>query len=290
MARFKCKNCGYIFDEEREDTSFLDLPDDWVCGNIDCNSYIVWFDRMVEDEEIDDTEIRTTEEKGSDEDKKVLGEPPQLEFDDRHNLTIRFLEYRRTNSAEIDFIFRLDNHARRHIENVLAIFEGNRQRFDNLFLQVFAGDNPDDIDVVVQRYRNTLEGMKNRELHYFRAFKPADNNARIYARAIHGALAKQKFREIYKGIENLPDRVTILYPLFFEGIPVESIVKLVDNLDVLQQNVVNTLWHRIGILIHEATHHYANTDDNTPDTIDNGYYYGSFAIALIHDVTYENLA
>ncbi len=31
MAVYKCEVCGYEYDEEREGTSFEDLPDDWVC-------------------------------------------------------------------------------------------------------------------------------------------------------------------------------------------------------------------------------------------------------------------
>ncbi len=30
-ARYKCPTCGYIYDEEKEDLKFEDLPDDWEC-------------------------------------------------------------------------------------------------------------------------------------------------------------------------------------------------------------------------------------------------------------------
>jgi rubrerythrin len=29
--KYKCKVCGYIYDEEKEGTKFADLPDDWKC-------------------------------------------------------------------------------------------------------------------------------------------------------------------------------------------------------------------------------------------------------------------
>jgi len=30
-GRYECPACGYIYDEEKEETRFEDLPDDWVC-------------------------------------------------------------------------------------------------------------------------------------------------------------------------------------------------------------------------------------------------------------------
>ena len=29
--KYICKLCGYIYDEEKEDKKFADLPDEWVC-------------------------------------------------------------------------------------------------------------------------------------------------------------------------------------------------------------------------------------------------------------------
>ena len=29
--KYKCKACGYIYDDEKEGTKFEDLPDDWTC-------------------------------------------------------------------------------------------------------------------------------------------------------------------------------------------------------------------------------------------------------------------
>ncbi|KZX09918.1 rubredoxin [Methanobrevibacter oralis] len=31
MAKFKCKICGYVYDEDVEGTPFADLPDDFKC-------------------------------------------------------------------------------------------------------------------------------------------------------------------------------------------------------------------------------------------------------------------
>ena len=31
MEKYKCKICGYIYDEEKEGVKFSDLPEDWVC-------------------------------------------------------------------------------------------------------------------------------------------------------------------------------------------------------------------------------------------------------------------
>ena len=29
--KYICKLCGYIYDKEKEDKKFADLPDEWVC-------------------------------------------------------------------------------------------------------------------------------------------------------------------------------------------------------------------------------------------------------------------
>ena len=31
MAKYKCKLCGYIYDDEKEEIKFEDLPEDWQC-------------------------------------------------------------------------------------------------------------------------------------------------------------------------------------------------------------------------------------------------------------------
>ena len=31
MGKYKCLACGYIYDEEKEEIKFEDLPENWVC-------------------------------------------------------------------------------------------------------------------------------------------------------------------------------------------------------------------------------------------------------------------
>jgi rubredoxin/mono/diheme cytochrome c family protein len=31
MAKYRCSDCGYVYDEQREGTVWSDLPDDWIC-------------------------------------------------------------------------------------------------------------------------------------------------------------------------------------------------------------------------------------------------------------------
>lgn len=31
MAKYRCKVCEYIYDEEKEGKKFSELPDDWLC-------------------------------------------------------------------------------------------------------------------------------------------------------------------------------------------------------------------------------------------------------------------
>jgi len=31
FAKYACAACGYIYDDEKEDIKFEDLPDDWLC-------------------------------------------------------------------------------------------------------------------------------------------------------------------------------------------------------------------------------------------------------------------
>jgi len=31
MEKWECTACGYIYDEQKEETGFDDLPDDWMC-------------------------------------------------------------------------------------------------------------------------------------------------------------------------------------------------------------------------------------------------------------------
>ncbi|MHA1784091.1 MAG: rubredoxin [Candidatus Helarchaeota archaeon] len=31
MAKWKCRICGYVYDEEKQGKKFENLPDNWVC-------------------------------------------------------------------------------------------------------------------------------------------------------------------------------------------------------------------------------------------------------------------
>lgn len=62
MAKYKCIVCGHIYDEEKEEIKFEDLPDNWVCPI--CMVPKSMF-RLVEDEEIK-VEIIETEENAID--------------------------------------------------------------------------------------------------------------------------------------------------------------------------------------------------------------------------------
>ncbi len=31
MSKYVCKVCGYVYDEQKEEVKFEDLPEDWVC-------------------------------------------------------------------------------------------------------------------------------------------------------------------------------------------------------------------------------------------------------------------
>lgn len=50
MARYRCKICGYIYDEEKEEVKFSDLPDDWKCPL--CKAPKTSFEKITENSEI----------------------------------------------------------------------------------------------------------------------------------------------------------------------------------------------------------------------------------------------
>lgn len=54
MAKYKCKICGYIYDDEKESVKFEDLPDDWTCPM--CHAPKSLFEKIEEDrEKVEDT-------------------------------------------------------------------------------------------------------------------------------------------------------------------------------------------------------------------------------------------
>lgn len=50
MARYRCKICGYIYDEEKEGVKFSDLPDDWKCPL--CKAPKTSFEKITENSEM----------------------------------------------------------------------------------------------------------------------------------------------------------------------------------------------------------------------------------------------
>lgn len=63
MAKYRCKMCGYIYDEEKEGVKFEDLPDNWKCPM--CGEAKSFFERVEEKQEDKSTVIQenTTQEK-----------------------------------------------------------------------------------------------------------------------------------------------------------------------------------------------------------------------------------
>lgn len=50
MARYRCKICGYIYNEEKEGVKFSDLPDDWKCPL--CKAPKTSFEKITENSEM----------------------------------------------------------------------------------------------------------------------------------------------------------------------------------------------------------------------------------------------
>ena len=44
MAKWKCRVCGYIYDEEKQQKKFEDLPDNWRCPR--CGATKAKFSKM----------------------------------------------------------------------------------------------------------------------------------------------------------------------------------------------------------------------------------------------------
>lgn len=47
MKKYRCTICGYIYDEEKENVKFADLPDDWKCPM--CGAPKSLFEEVIED-------------------------------------------------------------------------------------------------------------------------------------------------------------------------------------------------------------------------------------------------
>ncbi len=44
MAKWECRICGYIYDDEKKKTPFEELPEDWRCP--ECYAPKAYFDKM----------------------------------------------------------------------------------------------------------------------------------------------------------------------------------------------------------------------------------------------------
>ena len=47
MKKYRCKICGYIYDETKEKVKFNDLPDDWTCPL--CGAPKSMFEEVIEE-------------------------------------------------------------------------------------------------------------------------------------------------------------------------------------------------------------------------------------------------
>lgn len=47
MKKYRCKICGYIYDETKEKVKFNDLPDDWTCPL--CGAPKIMFEEVIEE-------------------------------------------------------------------------------------------------------------------------------------------------------------------------------------------------------------------------------------------------
>jgi len=59
MAKYICKRCCWIYDEEKKGTQFEDLPEDYVCtvcGSPDSFELLV-VDRECEEEEVEEDKL-----------------------------------------------------------------------------------------------------------------------------------------------------------------------------------------------------------------------------------------
>ena len=57
MAKYRCTICGYIYDDDKEEVKFEDLPDSWTCPL--CGVPKSLFEK-VEDNQIEEKERRQT--------------------------------------------------------------------------------------------------------------------------------------------------------------------------------------------------------------------------------------
>lgn len=60
MKKYRCKICGYIYDEAKEKVKFDDLPDDWKCPL--CGAPKAMFEEVIDDSPKEETVISDVEQ------------------------------------------------------------------------------------------------------------------------------------------------------------------------------------------------------------------------------------
>ena len=70
MKKYRCKICGYIYDDEKEKVKFADLPEDWTCPL--CGAPKSMFEEVVEEEKNSPEEVVVSSKEENDDDLRVL--------------------------------------------------------------------------------------------------------------------------------------------------------------------------------------------------------------------------
>ena len=59
MKKYRCKICGFIYDDVKEKVKFEDLPEDWVCPL--CGAPKTMFEEVIEEERMVEVKVEKTE-------------------------------------------------------------------------------------------------------------------------------------------------------------------------------------------------------------------------------------
>ncbi len=59
MKKYRCKICGFIYDDVKEKVKFEDLPEDWVCPL--CGAPKSMFEEVIEEERMVEVKVEKTE-------------------------------------------------------------------------------------------------------------------------------------------------------------------------------------------------------------------------------------
>ena len=84
--KYICTICGYIYDEEKEQTKFEDLPDDWACPM--CGAPKAVFKPLEEENQENEEKIETKKEENEEIKKEEIeNEQEEIIDDDMQKLT-----------------------------------------------------------------------------------------------------------------------------------------------------------------------------------------------------------